>query len=126
LVALVLTVAAGCGGEESRSSTEPQRLSSAEQSVVTSTQITLHSYCRKIGLYLTRRQPLPSALETEQINAQLDRLIELAREKPGAQLMDQRTLRDLLGDMAEDLEGSNCSDALERKLDQGFATLPQQ
>lgn len=114
----------GCGDEESRSA-RPQRLSAAEQSIVTGAQAGIRSYCRKIGLYLTRGQPLPTPLETQQVNGQVDRLIALAREKPEAEFRNRGTLRSLLGDMIEDLDGANCSDALQRRLAEGRAALPR-
>jgi hypothetical protein len=59
------------------------------------------------------------------VATELDRLIALAQANPQARLRTQTTLRELLGDMLEDLEGSTCSGAFEQKLARGLATLPR-
>ena len=125
LLVLALVAPLACGGD-SGSQAEQQRLSAAQESIISRAQLTLHSYCRKIGLYITRRQPLPTAFETQQVNEQLDRLIALAHEQPGARTRRAETVRDVLGAMVEDLQGANCSAVLERKLAQAFAVIPRQ
>jgi hypothetical protein len=126
LLALALIVPLACGGDDSGSPEKPRRLSAAEESIISRAQETLHGYCRKVGLYITRRQPLPTVAETQQVTEQLDRLIGLARERPGARNRRGETVRDVLGGSVEDLEGANCSAVLERKLAQAFATIPPQ
>jgi hypothetical protein len=41
------------------------------------------------------------------------------------QYREGETMRQVLGDTAEDLEGTNCSSGLVARLDQGLASLPE-
>jgi hypothetical protein len=123
MLILSLTLAAlglvACGNSD-----EAERLSDAEQAAVVRAQLEIHSYCRAVGLYLTRRRGPPTQAETQRVYEEVDRLAALARQKPGAQARNGATLRTLLGDIAEDLEGSNCSPPLEQRVEQALATLP--
>jgi hypothetical protein len=58
------------------------------------------------------------------VNDDLERLVSLARKKPQARSRRGQTMRQVLGDMAEGLEGSNCSGGFEQKLEQALRTLP--
>jgi hypothetical protein len=44
----------------------------------------------------------------------------LARRKPEARFNASQTVRDLAGDTAEDLDGTNCSAALVAELERGL------
>jgi hypothetical protein len=119
-----MAIAAGGCGDEQPKPTGPQRVSAASERIVAQARSTLYLYCRQVGRYLTRRGSPPTAAEAQQVDGELDRLIAVAQENPDAQLRTQVTLRELLGDMLEDLEGSTCSGAFEQKLGQGLASLP--
>jgi hypothetical protein len=117
LVLAALGLAACGGGGETG-------LSRAERGVVESAQVQIHSYCRAVALYLLRRRGAPTRAETQEAYDAIDRLGALAREKPGAETQNGATLRTLLGDIVEDLDGSNCSPALQQRVEQALATLP--
>jgi hypothetical protein len=123
LLAFALIVPVACG-HESGSGTTPQRLSAAEESIVASSQTSLRGYCQKFALYLAGRRGAPTSSETEQVDDDLERLIGLAGKKPDARARNGETMRLVLADMAEDLEGSNCSGGFEQKLDRALGTLP--
>jgi hypothetical protein len=116
-------VPAACGGE-SGPNTHVERLSAAQQSIVVHAEVSLHSYCAKLALYLAERRAAPSDADSRQVGGNLDRLIDVARDQPEARARTGETMRQVLGDMAEDLEGSNCSGSFEQKLEEGLAALP--
>ncbi len=82
-------------------------------------------YCGKLALALTGQRKPPSVAEQGRALAATDRLIELARNKPAASLEGGADMRLFLGDLAEDLEGSNCDQRLVQRIDQALATLPR-
>jgi len=127
----LLAVVASCGDGDSpeTSRTTPagaaaKRLTGAEQAMVTRSDRTLGRYCRVIALSLTGQRKPPSAEEQGRAFTATDRLIELARRKPGAPLETGLDMGLFLGDLAEDLEGSNCDQRLVERIDQALATLP--
>lgn len=87
-------------------------------------RLAIRSYCRRIALFLSGKQGRPTAADTQRAYDAVDRLIALARENPEARYRGQDTMRQVVGDTAEDLEGTNCSPALVRRLEQGLAILP--
>jgi hypothetical protein len=131
-VGLSLIAIASCGNGESPQTgdTTPtgaaaRRLTSAEQALVDRSERTVQRYCGKLALSLTGRARPPSAEEASRAFAATDRLIELARAKPAASLENRVEMGLFLGDLAEDLEGSNCDARLVQRIDQALATLPQ-
>jgi hypothetical protein len=67
--------------------------------------------------------PQPGRPELEQAFGAVDGIVALAREKPDA-VHEGRTLRQLVGDTTEDLEGTNCAASLVDRLRQGLASIP--
>jgi hypothetical protein len=120
---LCVLAPSGCG-DQSAEESAPGRLSSDERSEVARSQRAIRSYCRLVGLFLMGRNHAPTRAESERVQDAVARLIELARDKPQAAYEEQRTMRQLLGDTAEDLEGTNCSSALVAQLQQGLRSLP--
>ncbi|MEK6272328.1 MAG: hypothetical protein AABM42_06740 [Actinomycetota bacterium] len=102
-----------------------KRLTADEQALVTRSDRTVGRYCGHLVLSLTGQSKPPSAEEQGRAFAATDRLIELAREKPAAPLKTGLDMGLFLGDLAEDLEGSNCDQRLVERIDQALATLPQ-
>jgi hypothetical protein len=128
----VVCVIAGCGdGESTESATTTtagsgaKRLTGAEQALVTRSDRAVERYCGRLALAVTGQGRPPSAQEQSRAFAATDRLIELARRKPGAPLDTGLQMGLFLGDLAEDLEGSNCDPRLVQRIDQALATLPQ-
>jgi hypothetical protein len=113
----------GCGGSSGEKNS-PQRLSLEERSEVVRSQRAIRSYCRLVGLFLVGRHGPPTQAESERVRDAAAKLIESARAKPQAEYREQETMRQLLGDIAEDLEGTNCSSALVAQLQQGLRSLP--
>jgi hypothetical protein len=117
-------VLAGCGSNEA-SPTTPAQLSPDEQAAVRQGQREVRSYCQKLVLYLARRRGAPTQAETQRAFSAVDQLEQIARAKPAATLpLAGRTVRELLGDLAEELEGSNCAANIVQRLDQALAALP--
>ena len=131
LVALTVTaaVAAGCGSggpdgaTEARSVTEPAPLSASGAAVIARTREAVNSYCVHVGARVASgREPDPARFAL--VLAEVRRLERLAADRPLAQAPDGSTPRFALGDIAEDLEGSNCDSRLARQIDDALATLP--
>jgi hypothetical protein len=131
--ALVLVALAACGdggspdaaGTTTTTGEAARRLTAAEQSLVSRSERSVQRYCGKLALSLTGQGKPPSAEEQSRAFVATDRLIELASEKPVAPLDTGLEMGLFLGDLAEDLEGSNCDSRLVERIDQGLATLPQ-
>jgi hypothetical protein len=133
VAALVLVALAACGdggspdaaGTTTTTGAAAKRLTAAEQSLVSRSERSVQRYCGKLALSLTGQGKPPSAEEQSRAFVATDRLIELASEKPVAPLDTGLEIGLFLGDLAEDLEGSNCDSRLVERIDQGLATLPQ-
>ena len=131
LAALVLLLSpvapaalAGCGSSSGRDSSTA-KLTPAEQSNVRASQSAIQSYCRTILLYLERRTDPPTEGETARALGAVDRLAAIARAKPAApQGRGGETVRDLMSNTAEDLQGANCADNLVTRIDQALESLP--
>ena len=91
-----------------------KRLTAAEQALVTRSERAVQRYCGELALSLTGQRKPPSVAEQGRAFAATDRLIELARKKPAATPESRGEMRLFLGDLAEDLEGSNCDPAAGR------------
>jgi hypothetical protein len=130
-VGLSLLAIASCGNGESpqgagttATGAAARRLTSAEQALVARSERTVQRNCGKLALSVTgqARPPLPE--DASRAFAATDRLIELAHAKPAASIENGVAMGLFLGDLAEDLEGSNCDSRLVERIDQALATLP--
>ena len=122
--------AAGCGGsgestttEPARTVTEPPPLSPGEVALLDRTRAAVDSYCVHVGARVAEGRA-PATRRFARVTAQVERLAALARTKPLAPAPDGSTPRFALGDIAEDLEGSNCDPRLARRIDEALAALP--
>jgi hypothetical protein len=129
---LSLVAIGSCGNDDSAQtvSTTPtgaaaRRLTGAEQALVTRSERAVQRYCGKLALSLTGQRKPPSSSEQVRAFVATDRLIELAHRKPAATGETGVEMGLFLGDLAEDLEGSNCDPRLVERIDQALATLPQ-
>jgi hypothetical protein len=77
----------------------------------------IREYCRGVARYLAGRAAPPS--RDEAVDA-ARRIAVLARRKPEARYQGTQTARGLAGDLAEDLEGTNCSRLLVAELERGL------
>jgi hypothetical protein len=131
-VGLSLVAIASCGDGDSSSSGDKtsdgaaaKRLTGAEQTLVKQSERTVQRYCGQLALSVTGQGRPPSVAEQARALAATDRLINLTRSKPAAPLESGVDMELFLGDLAEDLEGSNCDQRLVERIDQALATLPQ-
>jgi hypothetical protein len=129
-LSLLAMASCGDGGSSGAAGTTPagaaaKRLTAGEQALVTRSDRTVGRYCGYLALSLTGQRKPPSAEEQGRAFAATDRLIELARDKPAARVETGEDMGLFLGDLAEDLEGSNCDPRLVERIDQGLAALPQ-
>jgi len=131
-VGLSLMAIGSCGDDDSAQTASTtatgaaaRRLTGAEQALVTRSERAVQRYCGKLALSLTGRRKPPSPAEQGRAFAATNRLIELARRKPAATGETGVEMGLLLGDLAEDLEGSNCDPLLVQRIDEALATLPQ-
>ena len=122
-IAAIATGLAGCGDDNATQ--VPQRLESQDTRVVDAATTAIHAYCRKVGLALAGRRDRPTADDELRVFDAVDRLIAVAQKKPDAPYRGNSTPRDVIADAAEDLDGTNCSNALVRRLEKGLAVLPQ-
>jgi hypothetical protein len=122
-IAAIATGLAGCGDDNATQ--VPQRLESQETRVVDAATAAIRAYCRKVGLALAGRRDRPTADDELRVFDAVDRLIAIAQKKPDAPYRRSSTPRDVIADSAEDLDGTNCSNALVRRLEKGLAVLPQ-
>ena len=129
-VAVLAIAACGEGGSPETASTTAagaaaKRLTAAEQIAVRRSERAVQRYCGKLALSAIGQEKPPSPSEEADAFAATDRLIELARSKPTAPLESGVRMSLFLGDLAEDLEGSNCDQRLIERIDQALATLPR-
>ena len=131
-VGLSLLAIASCGDGDSSGAAgttfagaAAKRLTADEQSLVTRSDRSVERYCGKLALSLTGQRKPHSASEQGRAFAATDRLIELAGRKPAAPTETGLEMGLFLGDLAEDLEGSNCDSRLVERIDQALATLPR-
>jgi hypothetical protein len=112
---------AGCGdGEPARPEPAPQRLTAGERAGAASGHDAIRSYCRRLGLHLAGRGDRPGAPVQRRAVAGARMLARLAGRKPEAPYAPGQTIRQLAGDTAEDLEGTNCSARLVVELERGL------
>jgi hypothetical protein len=125
--ATVIAVLSGCGGSDETAvvtHTTAEPLTAAEIAAVQELQQTVQGYCAEVRRYLAGERGPPTPFEFGEAAHAIDEFAALAREKPGATIPSGVDLRLALGDLAEGLEGSNCSDELVRRIDEALATTP--
>jgi hypothetical protein len=120
-ILLAAAIAAGCGGDDGN---DPQRLSAAELEQARESNDAIRLYCRNVAAFLSGRRERPTAVEQARTVTAAAWLIQVARANPDAAYDRAQTMRDLVGNLTEDLEGTNCSPVLVRRLNDGFETIP--
>ena len=130
VLAAAVLAAAGCGDSDEREGTtaartvtEPAPLSAAEVAILDRTRAEVDSYCVHVGDRVSEGRE-PEAARFDRVVNEVERLESLADYKPLAPAPDGSTPRFALGDIAEDLEGSNCDSRLARRIDEALAALP--
>jgi hypothetical protein len=115
----------GDGGSGGATSAAPERLTEAEKREIGRAQTAIAEYCRRFTRAVLTGGKAPSQAAQGRGLEAVERLISLARAKPSATYRTGVDMRLLLGDTAEDLEGSNCDGRLVQRLDQALAALPR-
>jgi hypothetical protein len=128
-LASLITSLAACGGEEDGGGAttirgEPDAMSAGQVEVLRRAQRGVRSYCRARVETLAAGDAAPAA-RFERAVAGLRELGDLAAAEPQAEAPDGSTARLALGDIAEDLEGTNCDQRLVALIDARLAVLPQ-
>jgi hypothetical protein len=127
-LAVAATAAAlgGCGENRQEPVTvaEPPRLAPADARRILKVRERVRDYCDRVSDYLAGRRGPPTGAELAAVSRQLDRLAALARAHPSAVNESGVSARLALGDIAEDLEGTNCDDRLVRRIDRVLPELP--
>jgi hypothetical protein len=118
---LVVLSVVGCGSSEpDRAQTvQPPRLTAQERAASRSGHEAIRAYCRRLGLHLAGRRPLPGPAVQRRALEGARAIAALARRKPAAPYARDQTASQLAGDIAEDLEGTNCSPRLVGELTRG-------
>jgi hypothetical protein len=118
-VVLAIGCLAGCGDDSSpTSSARPDApLTAQERRSEDRSVAAIRDYCRDVARYLAGRTVPPSPDEAVEAAR---RIAALARRKPEARYRGTETPRGLAGDLAEDLEGTNCSRLLVAELERGL------
>ena len=109
------------GGTGASTATEPGRLSAAEAETIVAAREAVGRYCARIA---EMRGAPPSAREFDRVVGALDKLAALARRRPNDVDPSGASAELALGDIAENLEGSNCDSRLVERIDEQLAALP--
>ncbi len=121
-IVVVAIFLAGCGDDGSSSATRapeaPARLSAQERAAADRSVRSIRAYCRDLARSLAGERRARPALDEALAAAR--RLAALARAKASAPYRGSQTARNLAADLAEDLEGSNCSNTLVAELARGL------
>lgn len=128
---MLCAVTAGACGDDGTTEGEPPdepagsvtRLTADERRLVADSEAAIQLYCRKRALALTDPDKRPTVGQQARALEAVDALVKLADEKPAASLRPGVDVRLFLGDLAENLEGSNCDPAIVARIDEGISTL---
>jgi len=116
---LALALLAGCGDDAAPTTPAPapEPLTAQERAGAERAVAEIRSYCRGVARYLAGRRDQPPV---EGAVAAARRIAAIARAKPEASYRGSQRARDLAADLAEDLEGTNCSQRLVAELARGL------
>jgi hypothetical protein len=120
-------VLAGCGEDDdfaSTAATSPGELTASERDLLADSEAAIVDYCRRRALALTDPEKRPTAAQHARALDAVDATIGLARERPEAEVMPGVEVSLFLGDLTENLQGSNCDPQIVARLDAGLASLP--
>jgi hypothetical protein len=124
LLTLACVLGPACGGDDgSTTTTAPPKemtLSSAERARADRAVAAIRAYCRRVARFAAGEVGPPGTAATGRAVDAARRLGSLARRKPDAEYRGSQRARDLPADLAEDLEGTNCSARLVAELARGI------
>jgi hypothetical protein len=124
LLTLACVLGPGCGGDDGSTTTaappKEVTLSSAERARADRSVGAIRAYCRRVARYAAGEVGPPGPLTTGRAVDAARGLALLARRKPDAEYRGSQRIGDLPADLAEDLEGTNCSRRLVAELARGI------
>jgi hypothetical protein len=123
-----MALIAGCGDDDGPSGTTFEEstgvLTRAESRVIAVAQGRVDGYCAERALALFGEGKPPSSADLRAVDDALVALGGLAARKPEAESAAGVTPRLALGDIAENLEGTNCDARLVARIDSILTGLP--
>jgi hypothetical protein len=122
----IVAALSACGGDEGEHAgtfEEPAVLSPVEVRTVRSAREAVLAYCAAKLKASTDRTAVDPRSHTRALSA-LEQLGSLAEAKPEAEVGDGASVRLALGDIAENLEGTNCDQDLVELIEGRLAALP--
>ncbi len=116
---LIIACLAGCGDDASPAPpVRSQSSLTAQERVAVARSVTaVRRYCRGVARHLAGRGGRPSIGGAVRAARHI---VVVARHKPVASYRGSQRARDLAADLAEDLEGTNCSQRLVNELARGL------
>jgi hypothetical protein len=120
LATLLIACLAGCGDDGSSGPTTnppPPSLTAQERAQAGRSVTAIRRYCRRVARHLAGRGGVPPI---DPAVAAARSIAGIARRKPEASYSGSQRARDLAADLAEDLEGTNCSQTLVEALARGL------
>ncbi len=122
----VAAPASGCGEEDSdrEAAPIPSRLTGEERQLLKTYEGRIQAHCVRVGRSLVDPRAAPSPSQETRAFTAADDLVALAAKKPTAPVGPGQDLRLFVGDVAENLEGSNCDPRLIARLEQGLGSIP--
>jgi hypothetical protein len=122
----VALVGAGCGDDGVTTTPAPEggELTAAERKLVEESEAAIVDYCAQRALGLTDPDKRPTAGQQAQALEAVDALIDLTARKPDAKVTPSSEMALFVGDLTENLEGSNCDPLIVGRLQEGLASLP--
>lgn len=131
--ALAALLLGGCGDDGANqpptANAKRQRLTTQERRSAERSERAIYAYCRRVAQFdQGKRKGVPLESQSRAVQA-VDDLVALAREEPRAKVNvglvgENVQLRVHIGDIAEDLQATNCDSNLIDRIDQGLATVP--
>jgi hypothetical protein len=118
---------ASCGGEEEMDAPPrpaPSPLTAAERRSIASYERRIQDHCFRVASSLADPSAAPSPAQQRRAFQAADRLGALAARKPTAELDAGQDLRLFLGDVIENLEGSNCDPRMRARLAEALGRIP--
>ena len=117
----------GCGQEErpAPAPTPAPPLSDGVRRELLRAEARIEAHCIAVARSLVEPEAAPTAGEQARAFAAADRLVAIVRASPRAEFDLGQDLRLYLGDVIENLEGSNCDPRMIDRLERGLATVPR-
>jgi len=125
-VACALTAGCGDSGEEATTTaaTGATHLTAAERERLRADEAAIARYCSARALALTDPGERPTVAQQARALEAVDAIVALAVESPEVKVKPRVDARLHLGDLIENLEGSNCDPLILGRLEQGLGAVP--